>query len=625
MNPRIVLLLAVALLAPSALLLDTTDAAPVAPGFSWWNAPTSLFGYNNAGEPSIGINWKTGNVMFQSYTETYKINIAPATPTWTDVAAPSSVINLDPILFTDSNTGRTFAGGLDGTCSVLSYTDNDGGLWVPMSNSCAGAGWDHETIGGGAFAPPLVGAGYPNAVYYCSQTGLTPGPAWCALSSNGGVSFNGGTQTWTTQCGGLHGHIKVGPDGYAYLPNAVCGSGQGVAVSGNNGVTWTVRNVPGIASTPEFDPSVAIGGTAASNKVYFCARDGNGHPKIAVSSDHGTTWSTPVDVGTSANLQNIEFPAMVAGDANRAACAFLGTTTAGDTQKNTFTGVWHLYVATTFDGGATWSLADVTGNDPVQKSCIWADGGSNTCRNLLDFMDAAITKEGYIVVGFADGCTGSCVTGGSNSWSAWASLAVQRSGSPLFAAYDTATPTPPPAPSLTANAGDGQVSLSWTPNGDGGSPITSYKVYRDGGLLTTTTATSYTDNAVVNGVTYSYQVSAVNALGEGTKSAPQSATPHAITVPGAPTGLSASHSGGPKSGKIALSWSAPANDGGAAITNYRIYRGTTSGGETLLTTVGNVLSYLDTGLTQGTTYYYKVAAVNSVGTGAQSNEANAVG
>ena len=437
-NRTPLLILLVALLAPAAALLGTSSAAPVAPTFQWWNAPNTLASYNNAGEPSIGVNWKTGAVMYQAYTETYRINITPSTPTWTNVGSPYSAINVDPLLFTDSVTGRTFAGGLDGYCSVLSYTDNDGASWTPMTNACAGAGWDHPTIGGGAFAPTLTGTGvgYSHIVYYCAQTGLQPGPGWCSTSNNGGVSFNGGVQTWTTQCGGLHGHVKVGPDGYAYLPQSDCGSAQGGAYSSNNGASWTVFRVPGIAPTDQFDPSVAVGGTAASNKVYYCARDGNGHPKIAVSSNHGQTWSTPVDVGAALGIQNIEFPAMVAGDADRAACAFLGTTSSGNTQASNFPGVWRLYVATTFNGGASWHLADVTGTNPVQKGCIWASGGSNACRNLLDFMDASITKEGYVVVGFADGCVDACATSTSSTKSRVASIAVQRGGSPLFAAYD---------------------------------------------------------------------------------------------------------------------------------------------------------------------------------------------
>ena len=58
---------------------------------------------------------------------------------------------------------------------------------------------------------------------------------------------------------------------------------------------------------------------------------------------------------------------------------------------------------------------------------------------------------------------------------------------------------------------------------------------------------------------------------------------------------------------MALAWNAPAN-GGAAITGYNVYRGTSSGGETLLTQLGNVTAYTDATAVNGTTYFYKVAA-----------------
>ena len=93
----------------------------------------------------------------------------------------------------------------------------------------------------------------------------------------------------------------------------------------------------------------------------------------------------------------------------------------------------------------------------------------------------------------------------------------------------------------------------------------------------------------------------------------------APTVPGAPSLVSASAG----SGSVALAWSAPASDGGAAVSGYRVYRGTVSGGETLLTTVGNVTGWTDSLVVNGVTYYYKVSAVNSVGEGASSNERSA--
>jgi fibronectin type 3 domain-containing protein len=69
----------------------------------------------------------------------------------------------------------------------------------------------------------------------------------------------------------------------------------------------------------------------------------------------------------------------------------------------------------------------------------------------------------------------------------------------------------------------------------------------------------------------------------------------------------------------------PASNGGAPVTGYNVYRGTTPGGEQATPVATNVAttSFTDTGLTNGTTYYYKVAAVNSAGVSPQSNEASA--
>src|SRR5206468_3104191 len=207
-----------------------------------------------------------------------------------------------------------------------------------------------------------------------------------------------------------------------------------------------------------------------------------------------------------------------------------------------------------------------------------------------------------------------------------------------FTAWKLSNSPPPPPPNsppsapqnLAATGGNAQVTLTCqAPASDGGSPITNYKIYRGGApstetLLTTVgTVTSYTDTAVTNGVTYYYQVSAVNNVGEGPRSNEASATPSAAppppSPPSAPQNLAAT--GG--NAQVTLTWQAPASNGGSPITNYKIYRGTTSGGETLVATIGNQLSYSDGGLTNGVTYYYQVSAVSNVGEGPRSNEASA--
>ncbi|MFZ2414801.1 MAG: fibronectin type III domain-containing protein, partial [Minisyncoccia bacterium] len=95
----------------------------------------------------------------------------------------------------------------------------------------------------------------------------------------------------------------------------------------------------------------------------------------------------------------------------------------------------------------------------------------------------------------------------------------------------------------------------------------------------------------------------------------------AATVPSAPLNPIWASSA---SGQVTINWSAPTSNGGASITNYKVYRGVSSGGETLLTTLGNILTITDTGLTNNALYYYKISAVNSVGESALSTEVSAI-
>src|SRR5206468_10345106 len=123
------------------------------------------------------------------------------------------------------------------------------------------------------------------------------------------------------------------------------------------------------------------------------------------------------------------------------------------------------------------------------------------------------------------------------------------------------------------------------------------------------TALKYMGSGVTNGVTCYDPVSGGNGAGGGAKSNGASATPSQTpppTPPSAPTNLVAT--GG--NAQVGLTWQAPASNGGSPITNYRIYRGTSSNGETLKATIGNVLTYSDTSVTNGVTYYYQVSAVN---------------
>ncbi|MGV4987949.1 hypothetical protein ACVB8X_24890 [Streptomyces sp. NRAIS4] len=429
----------------ASLIANPADPPPstaTPPTYANSSAPGSITDAHNAGEPSIGVDRASGAAMFQAYTSTLKVTYDSAgAATWQDKSANAangcpqgSTTSLDPILFTDPVTHRTFESQLAGKTALTCYTDDDGETWTPTAGSGINSGVDHQTIGGGRFTTGQPGAvtPYPNAVYYCSQD---IADASCAVSRDGGLTYGPAVPMYSLlDCGGLHGHVKVAPDGTVYVPNKGCGGHQAVAVSEDNGLTWAISE--NLASTPgDSDPSVGIG---SGGTVYMGYQNSDGTARIAVSHDKGKTWLYDQNVGAALGIKNVVFPAVTAGDDNRAAFAFLGTTTGGNYQDTAaFKGVWHLYVATTYDGGQSWATVDATSTDPVQRGSICT--GGTTCgkdRNLLDFIDVTIDAQGRVLAAYADGCTGTCATGGAQNYDALASIARQSSGNTLYGAYD---------------------------------------------------------------------------------------------------------------------------------------------------------------------------------------------
>jgi hypothetical protein len=179
----------------------------------------------------------------------------------------------------------------------------------------------------------------------------------------------------------------------------------------------------------------------------------------------------------------------------------------------------------------------------------------------------------------------------------------------------TGATIPAPPTGVNATAGNAQVTVSWTAS----SGATSYNVKRSttsGGPYTTVgspTGTSFTNTGLTNGTTYFYVVTAVNSAGESGNSAQVSGTPN-VSIPSIPTGLIATAG----NAQVSLSWNAS-----SGATSYNVKRATTSGGP--YTTVGSptTTSFVNTGLTNGTTYYYVVSAVNSAGQSGNSAQVSA--
>jgi len=193
--------------------------------------------------------------------------------------------------------------------------------------------------------------------------------------------------------------------------------------------------------------------------------------------------------------------------------------------------------------------------------------------------------------------------------------------------------TVPDAPtSLTATAsGQNAIMLSWTaPASDGGAAISGYQVVTsaDGGtnysqIVTGWGSTSITHSGLSAGSARHYRVRAINSEGYSAWSNTANATTDAATAtfPDAPTSLTATASG---QTIINLSWTAPASDGGAAISGYRIDVSTNGGSSfSQLVASHSTTSYSHTGLTAGIARHYRVRAMNSVGNSVWSNTANA--
>jgi hypothetical protein len=179
---------------------------------------------------------------------------------------------------------------------------------------------------------------------------------------------------------------------------------------------------------------------------------------------------------------------------------------------------------------------------------------------------------------------------------------------------------PGKATEVTAVAGNTQATITFTePLSNGGSEITGYTVYSNSGGIDSNAGSadlSHTVTGLTNGQTYTFTVVAINDVGNSLASDPSSA----ITLPTTPTApLNVATE--VKSSSIKLTWSDPASNGGSPVTDYIIEYQLTTGGSWVPFDDGVGVDKFTTvtGLSNGTSYDFRVVAKNIIGTSTVSD------
>jgi hypothetical protein len=274
----------------------------------------------------------------------------------------------------------------------------------------------------------------------------------CCTSIDGGATFS---LCVIAGSGGLHGAVSTAPDGTVFVPPRT--ATPSVHYSKDNGLTWRTVSMGSDVGTPSPRKNSEIAADTKSN-IYHTWVGKDMRVYLSRSLDGAATWDQKSLPVSPPEVISTTFPHIAAGDPGRIALAYLGSENAEklgtpDIDNKSWDGNphyapagvhYHLYVTyslNALDAEPKWTTVKVT-DDPVQVGSICISsgdcrniGGSN--RNLLDFNDLHIDREGRVYVAFADGCTGDCATMADaqpkDSRSGMGTVAILAKGPSLYA------------------------------------------------------------------------------------------------------------------------------------------------------------------------------------------------
>ena len=586
------------------------------------DAPTGLTA-TASGTTQINLSWTAPASTGGSAITGYKIEVSPnGTSGWTNLVA-----NTNSTATTYAHTG--LASGDTRHYRVSAINANGAGTASNVDSATT------------ATTVPGAPTGLTATASGTTQINLS----WSAPASTGGSAITGykievssnGTSGWTdlvantsnTTTTYAHTGLTAGTTRH-YRVSAINANGSGTASNVDSATTGTtVPGAPtGLTATASGStridlswsaPAITGGSAITGYKIEVSPNGTSGWTdQVANTSSTATTYAhTGLASGSTRHYRVSAINANGAGTASNVDSATTGTTAPGAPTGLTATASGTTQINLSWSAPASDGGSAITGYKIESSSnggSSWSDLVANTSNTTTTYAHTGLTAS-------------------STRHYRVSAINTNGSGTASNVANATTGATAPGAPSgLSATAsGSTQINLSWTaPASTGGSAITGYKIevssnggssWTDQVANTSSTATTYAHTGLASGDTRHYRVSAINANGAGTASNVDSATTGTTgtTVPGAPTGLTATASG---TTQINLSWSAPASDGGSAITGYKI-ESSSDGGSSwsdLVADTGNAnTTYAHTGLTAGTTRHYRVSAINTNGSGTASN------
>ena len=400
------------------------------------------------------------------------------------------------------------------------------------------------------------------------------------------------------------------------------GTGIGVyLVSLAAGASYTFRisyvlsdnaaNLPGAPVVSSVTP------TSGQLSVAFTGSS-NTPTNYDYSLDNGVTWTTPGTPSTTS-------PLIITGLTNGTLYTVklrgrnsYGTGPASNAVSSTPIGKPSPPTLTSLVGG----------NQSIQVSLSpGANGGSPLTNYQYALSADGSTWGSFSALSPADTSTALSISGLTNNTVYYIKLkavnvvGVSDSESNVISTQTASTPSAPTIDTVTA--GSGNLTVSFTSGGSGGSTITKFEYSLDSGSnweTATVLSSPFVITGLTNGTSYSLKMRGVNVIGNGTASAMVSGTPY--TVPGAPsfTGTVT-----PSSGSLSITI-VPGSTGGSAITSYQYStdRGGSwltrqdSGGTSTSITINKLSSDGTTNLADGTEYCVQIRAVNAAGAGAAS-------